>query len=65
MLKRILLLVMLVWLPQTAAAAQPSVGMPAPGFELQGVDGAVYRLSDYLGKQGVVIAWFPKAFTPG
>lgn len=57
---------MLVWLPVAAAsAAPPSVGMPAPAFEFHGVDGAVHRSSDYLGKEGVVLAWFPKAFTPG
>ena len=34
-------------------------------FELSGSDGNTYRLADYLGKQAVVIAWFPKAFTGG
>lgn len=41
------------------------VGDGAPYFELQGSDGNTYRLSDYEGKQAVVIAWFPKAFTGG
>ncbi len=41
------------------------VGDPAPDFELKGSDGKVYRLSDFKGKKGVVIAWFPKAFTGG
>lgn len=41
------------------------VGDKAPGFSLTGSDGRTYRLSDYLGKQAVVIAWFPKAFTGG
>ncbi len=46
-------------------AADLSVGDAAPDFELQGTDGRVHRLGDYKGKQSVVIAWFPKAFTPG
>jgi peroxiredoxin Q/BCP len=41
------------------------VGDPAPDFALQGTDGKTHRLSDYRGKQAVVIAWFPKAFTSG
>ncbi|GAB5413719.1 MAG: peroxiredoxin [Congregibacter sp.] len=41
------------------------VGDQAPDFELQASDGRVYRLSDYVGKQHVVLAWFPQAFTSG
>ena len=37
----------------------------APDFALPGSDGKTYRLADYRGKQAVVLAWFPKAFTPG
>ena len=40
-------------------------GDPAPDFELPGSDGRRYRLSDLRGRHAVVIAWFPKAFTPG
>lgn len=46
-------------------AAELSVGDAAPDFTLQGSDGVEHRLRDYVGKQAVVIAWFPKAFTPG
>jgi len=45
-----------------------SVGNRAPDFELQGSDGKRYRLNDLLadgGGGGIVLAWFPKAFTPG
>ncbi len=41
------------------------VGDPAPDFSLQASDGNTYSLSDYKGKQAVVIAWFPKAYTRG
>lgn len=40
-------------------------GDPAPRFNLPGSDGKTYSLEDYLGRQAVVIAWFPKAFTGG
>ena len=42
-----------------------NVGDEAPGFSLQGSDGAVHQLDHYLGKQPVVLAWFPRASTPG
>jgi peroxiredoxin Q/BCP len=42
-----------------------NVGSPAPDWKLQGSDGKTYALSDFKGKQGVVIAWFPKAGTSG
>jgi len=42
-----------------------NVGDPAPDFVLAGSDGKTYSLSDFKGKQAVVIAWFPKAFTGG
>jgi AhpC/TSA family len=37
----------------------------APDFSLPGSDGSTYRLSDFRGRQAVVLAWFPKAFTGG
>jgi len=45
--------------------AELKVGDAAPDFSLQGSDGKTYRLADFRGKQPVVIAWFPKAFTGG
>jgi len=48
-----------------AHAADLTPGARAPDFALAGSDGHTHRLADYVGKQGVVLAWFPKAFTPG
>jgi peroxiredoxin Q/BCP len=47
------------------ASAELKVGDPAPDFTLQASDGKTYKLSDFKGKQAVVIAWFPRAFTQG
>ena len=41
------------------------VGNPAPGFVLPGSDGNEYDLQTYRDRQAVVVAWFPKAYTPG
>lgn len=46
-------------------AADLAPGMPAPDFRLQASDGRTYTLSQFTGRQAVVIAWFPKAFTSG
>jgi len=48
-----------------SAAADLKPGDTAPSFSLPGSDGVTYRLADYAGKQAVVLAWFPKAFTGG
>ena len=48
--------------PQFSANLQ--VGDVAPDFSLPGSDGKTHKLSDYKGKT-VVLAWFPKADTPG
>jgi peroxiredoxin Q/BCP len=48
-----------------ASAAELKVGDPAPDFTLAASDGKTYKLSDFKGKKAVVVAWFPKAFTPG
>jgi thioredoxin-dependent peroxiredoxin len=46
-------------------AADLKPGDAAPAFEMKGSDGKTYKLSDFKGKQAVVIAWYPKAFTGG
>ena len=50
---------------EAASAADLAAGMPAPDFTLQASDGRTYTLSHFKGRQAVVIAWFPKAFTGG
>jgi thioredoxin-dependent peroxiredoxin len=42
-----------------------SVGDAAPDFSLPASDGRTYQLSDFRGRQAVVMAWFPVAFTGG
>lgn len=46
-------------------AGELAVGDPAPDFSLPGSDGKTHSMADYRGKQAVVIAWFPRAFTSG
>jgi peroxiredoxin Q/BCP len=46
-------------------AAELKVGDMAPDFTLPGTDGKTHKLSEYRGKQAVVVAWFPRAFTQG
>ncbi|MFP6654338.1 MAG: hypothetical protein VCB25_01840 [Myxococcota bacterium] len=55
---------LLAWTPLAAAAA-PEIGVLVPDYEFTGAETAIYRRADGLGVRGVVIAWFPKAFTPG
>lgn len=48
-----------------SAAEELKVGDKAPNFSLKATDGKTYSLADFKGKKGVVLAWFPKADTPG
>jgi cytochrome oxidase Cu insertion factor (SCO1/SenC/PrrC family) len=41
------------------------VGDTAPNFTLSGTDGKKITLADYKGKNVVVLAFFPAAFTGG
>ena len=47
------------------AQAELKTGDSAPQFKLPGSDGKTYQLAEFSGKQVVVIAWYPKAFTGG
>jgi peroxiredoxin Q/BCP len=46
-------------------ATELKVGEQAPNFKLQATNGDYYQLSDYQGKQAVVLAWYPMANTRG
>jgi peroxiredoxin Q/BCP len=48
-----------------AAAKRAAVGSAAPEFAAAASTGKTIRLSDFKGKQRVVLAFFPKAFTSG
>jgi thioredoxin-dependent peroxiredoxin len=48
-----------------ADADDLKVGDKAPAFSLMGTDGKTYSLDQFKGKKPVVVAWFPKADTPG
>jgi thioredoxin-dependent peroxiredoxin len=49
----------------SAQAADLKEGDAAPEFTLPGSDGKTYSLASLKGKQVVVLAWYPKAFTGG
>ena len=52
--------------PQLIFSAElPEVGEFAPEFEMVGSDGETYKLCNFRGKQAVILAWYPKAFTGG
>lgn len=59
------LLLMLSVLVALPVAAELTVGEQAPDFTLPASDGKTYQLSDYRGRQAVVVAWYPRAFTSG
>ncbi len=47
------------------APVELKVGDTAPAFSAPGSDGKTHTLAESKGKQAVVLAWFPKAFTGG
>lgn len=69
---RILSTLAALGLLSAAAAAQTAppathlkVGDPAPDFTVQSTAGGNFKLSDYKGKQTVVVAFMPAAFSGG
>ena len=65
-MKRFISILAIFAVATVLSVAEPlKVGDQAPDFSLKGSDGKTYKLSDFKGKKPVVIAWFPKAFTPG
>ena len=61
----ILSLVLFAAAAASVHAAELKVGDAAPDFSLAASDGSTYKLADFKGKQAVVVAWFPRAFTQG
>jgi peroxiredoxin Q/BCP len=62
-LKTIITLVSIVTF--SVSATELKLGDDAPNFKLQATTGDFYQLSDYKGKQAVVLAWYPMANTSG
>lgn len=52
-------------LAEEAPAPTLEEGAQAPDWTLPGSDGNTYSLTELLEEGPVVLAWFPKAFTPG
>jgi len=48
-----------------AVASAPKVGDLAPDFSAKDTDGSTVTLSTMLKDGPVILAFFPKAFTPG
>ncbi len=65
MIRSLALLLAVCLVSPALAADPPKVGDDAPDFSLVGSDGKTYKLSDFKGKQAVVVAWYPRSFTPG
>jgi peroxiredoxin Q/BCP len=51
--------------PALATAAELKVGDKAPPFEAKADDGTTWRSSDHVGKQTLVVYFYPAAMTPG
>lgn len=69
---RILSVIAVLGLASVAVTAQTAppkthlkVGDAAPDFTVRSTAGGNFKLSDYKGKQTVVVAFFPAAFTGG
>ena len=56
---------MLALLLTAFLTAQPAVGDYAPEFTVKDIDGVELTLSSLVERGPVVLAFFPKAFTPG
>jgi cytochrome oxidase Cu insertion factor (SCO1/SenC/PrrC family) len=51
--------------PPAARTATLQPGDMAPDFNLKDQEGKLVKLSDFRGKQNVVLAFYPMAFTGG
>lgn len=54
-----------ITLTAARAAETPKVGDKAPAFEAKDQDGKTVKLSDFAGKQAVLLYFYPKDQTPG
>ena len=50
---------------EEALISRPVPGESAPAFEAAATSGGTLSLASFKGKKTVVLAFFPKAFTPG
>jgi AhpC/TSA family protein len=57
--------ILLGCLPNLAGAAELKVGDKAPDFTLKDTGWKDVKLSDYLGKKNVILAFYVLAFTGG
>jgi len=62
---KLLVILHLFLFSSVTLATELKVGDIAPDFNLQATNGDYYKLSDYKGKQAVVLAWYPMANTRG
>lgn len=51
--------------PRESQVRMPEVGQPAPKFNLPAYPKGQISLDDFLGKQNVILAFYPKDDTPG
>lgn len=64
--RRIIVLVAAAIIIGAAAWSAPvNVGSAAPAIQVQGTDGKTHGMRDYVGRKWLVVAWYPKAMTPG
>ena len=64
-MKQLSTLILCVLAAVSLTANALEIGDQAPAFSLQATDGKTYSLEQFHGKQAIVIAWYPKAFTNG
>jgi peroxiredoxin Q/BCP len=64
-MKLLILTFLILGLAAASGSKVLDAGDLAPAFSLAGSDGKTYTLSEFRGKEAVVVAWFPKAFTGG